>query len=57
MRVGRRATPQAPAEPFDRAASAQPSIWLREDFDEVGRTRHDSGRDFGYERADYRRRC
>ncbi len=57
MCAGRCATPQAPAEPFGREAAAQPSIWLREAFDGIGRTRHDSGQGFGYERADYRRRC
>jgi dihydrofolate reductase len=30
--------------------------WSREDFEELWRTRHDSGQGFGYERAEYRRR-
>jgi len=48
---------RAPAGPFGRAAPVQPSIWLRDAFEEVGRTRHDSGQGFGYGRADCRRRC
>ena len=57
MRAGHCATPQDRAEPFGREAAAQACIWLREAFDEVGRTRHYSGQGFGYERADNRRRC
>jgi dihydrofolate reductase len=30
--------------------------WPRAEFEEVSRTRHDSGQGFGYQRADYRRR-